>query len=187
LNKVPVLFSWELVRNGRVTLKESVLNHDIIHLFTVNNALAYKIPDPPKGNVLSASKRPFDGFARFPPPVNDFWFESKLIKARVRAFDTGRVEKHQFESLLRIKRNGGMAAIILGCWIPRQDYWFMVFDVDFIFGLGGVSIKRKDLLSLCGKGYNISLRNKDAGFFKPEWLIDKMITSLPGEADGSVY
>lgn len=162
-------------------MKEANLNHDIIHLFTLNNAFAYKIPDPVKGNVLNASKRPFDGFARFSPPVNDFWFESKLIKNKVKSFNPDRVEKHQLEALQRIKRNGGHAAVILGCWIPRQDYWFLVFDVDFIIGLGGVSIKQKDLLSFCGKNYNISLRGKDIDSFRPEWLINKLITSLPGD------
>jgi len=167
-------------------LKEANLNHDLISLFKNHEAMAWKIPDPNQATVLNASKRPFDGFARFPPPVNDFWFESKLIKNKIQAFNTGRVEEHQFEALRRIKRNGGRAAIILGCWIPRKDYWFLVFDVDFVFGLGGVSIKQKELLSLCEKNYNISLRAKDIdiGSFKSYWLIDKMIASLPGDTIG---
>jgi hypothetical protein len=168
-------------------LKEAVLNHDLIHLFMKNDAFAHKLPDPPKSVVLSASKRPFDGFARFPPPVNDFWFESKIIKNKIRAFDIRRVEDHQIAALQCIKRNGGRAAVVLGCWIPRHDYWFMVFDVDFIFRLGGVSIKQKDLLWYREKNYSISLRNRDIDFFRPEWLIDKMITSLPGDTSGSLY
>jgi hypothetical protein len=168
-------------------LKESNLNHDIISLFKDHEAFSFKIPDPNQATVLNASKRPFDGFARFPPPVNDFWFESKLIKNKIMAFNPARVEKHQFEALQQIKRNGGRTAIILGCWIPRHDYWFMVFDVDFIAGLNGVSIKQKDLLSFCSNNYNISLRNRDINAFKPEWLINKMITSLPGDSNGSLY
>ena len=169
-------------------MQEFDFNHDLISLFNKSNAFAYKIPDPSKSNVLSASKRPFDGFARFPPPVNDFWFESKLIKNKVRAFDTGRVEKHQFEALKKVKQNGGHAVIILGCWIPRKDYWFMVFDTDFIFGLGGASIKQKELFALCEKKYNISLRNRDIDSFKPEWLLEKLITSIPaGDANGSLH
>jgi hypothetical protein len=161
-------------------MTERTLNHDLVSLFKDHNAFSFKISDPNQATVLNASKRPFDGFARFPPPVNDFWFEAKLIKSKVQAFNPGRVEEHQFEALRHIKRNGGRAAIILGCWIPRKDYWFMVFDVDFIFGLGGVSIKQKELLSLCEKNYSISLRSKDIDSFKSEWLIDKLITSLPG-------
>ena len=169
-------------------MQESDLNHDIISLFKDHGAMSHKLPDPNKATVLAASKRPFDGFARFPPPVNDFWFESKLIKNKVHAFDTGRVEEHQFEALKKIKQNGGHVAIILGCWIPRRDYWFMAFDVDFIFGLGGVSIKQKELLALCEKKYNISLRSRDIDSFKPEWLLEKLITSIPaGDADGSLH
>jgi hypothetical protein len=168
-------------------LTEKNLNHDLVALFKDHGAFAYKIPDPNQATVLNASKRPLDGFARFPPLVNDFWFEAKLIKNKVQAFSPSRVEEHQFEALQHIKRNGGHAAIILGCWIPRQDYWFMLFDVDFIIGLGGVSIKQKDLLSFCDKDYNISLRAKDIGYFKPDWLIEKMITSLPGDISGSLY
>ena len=169
-------------------MKESDLNHDLVSLFKSHNAMSWKIPDPNQATVLNAAKRPFDGFARFPPPVNDFWFESKLIKNKVCAFVTNRVEEHQFEALKKIKQNGGHVAVILGCWIPRRDYWFMVFDVDFIFGLGGVSIKQKELFALCEKKYNISLRSRDIDSFKPEWLLDKLITSLPaGDANGSLY
>jgi hypothetical protein len=161
-------------------VQESDLNHDLISLFNDTGAMAYKIPDPGRSAVLSAAKRPFDGFARFPPPVNDFWFESKLIKNKVKSFDTKRVKDHQFTALRSVKRNGGYSAVILGCWIPRRDYWFLVFDVDFIYGLGGMPIKRKELCLYCEKSYNISLRNRDIDFFRPEWLIDKMIKSLPG-------
>ena len=160
-------------------MTEKTLNHDLISLFKDCGSMAWKIPDPNQAIVLNASKRPFDGFARFPPPVNDFWFEAKLIKNRIGAFSPSRVEEHQFNALRQIKQNGGRAAVILGCWIPRKDYWFMLFDVDFLLGLGGVSIKQKDLLALCEKKYNISLRSKDVGDFKAEWLIEKMITSLP--------
>jgi hypothetical protein len=173
--------------NGRSILKEANLNHDLISLFKDHEAFSFKIPDPNQATVLNASKRPFDGFARFPPPINDFWFEAKLIKNKLVAFNLGRVEDHQFEALQQIKRNGGRVAIILGFWIPRRDYWFMLFDVDFVIGRERVSIKQKELLSLCEKNYNISLRSKDLSLFKPEWLIEKMITSLPGDSSGSLY
>jgi hypothetical protein len=168
-------------------MQESDLNHDLVYLFNNNGAMAWKIPDPSKVTVLNASKRPFDGFARFPPPVDDFWFESKLIKNKVQAFNTSRVEEHQFESLRQIKQNGGHVAIILGCWIPKSDYWFMAFDVDFIYGLKGKSIKQKELFSLCDKKYNVSLRSRDISSFRPEWLLEKLVTSLPGDMSGSLY
>ena len=168
-------------------MQEADLNHDIVALFKDHGAMAHKLPDPNKVTALEASKRPFDGFARFPPPINDLWFESKLIKNKVQAFSPRRVEDHQFDALRQIKRNGGNAAIILGCWIPRKDYWFMVFDIDFIFNLGNVSIKQRDLFYYCEKNLNISLKSKDIGLFKPEWLVDKMIASLPGDVGGSLY
>jgi hypothetical protein len=170
---------------------EKDLNRDIIHLFfTQGKSWGYKIPDPPKQTALSSSKRPFDGMARFYPPINDFYFESKLIKNYLQAFSLNRVEEHQWDNLLRIKRIGGLTAVILGFWIPRQDYWFMCFDPEFLFGLlrqGKKSISKKELTYYCKKGYNISLRSKDISLFKPEWLIEKMITSLPGDSSGSLY
>jgi len=168
-------------------LEESTLNHDLVYLFKQHKAMSYKISDPNQAMVLHSSPRPFDGFARFPPPVNDFWFESKLIKHKIQAFNLDRIADHQFDALRLIKQNGGFAAVILGCWIPRRDYWFMVFDVDFIFNYPEVSIKQKQLFALCEKGYNISLRDKDISLFKPEWLIDKLITSLPGDSIGSIH
>jgi len=166
---------------------EKNLNRDLVHLFKCHNAMSYKLPDPNQAVVLNASKRPFDGFARFPPPVNDFWFESKLMKNKLYAFNTNRVEEHQLESLMQIKKNGGSAAVILGCWVPRKEYWFMVFDVGFIKELGGASIKQKELLALKKQNYHISLRNEDCELFKPDYLIEKMIKSLPGDADGSLH
>lgn len=168
-------------------MDEKRLNHDLVALFKDHGAMAMKLPDPNQAVVLNASKRPFDGFARFPPPVNDFWFESKLIKNKVQAFNSRRVKSHQFEALRQIKQNGGHAAIILGCWIPRQDYWFMVFDVDFIFNLKGASIRQKEIFALCEKSCNVSLRSRDLDSFKPEWLLDKMVVSLLGGAVGSLY
>jgi hypothetical protein len=176
--------------NGRFILKESNLNHDVASLFKDYGAFAYKIPDVGRHDVLHSSKRPFDGFARFPPPVNDFYFESKLIKNYLRAFSLNRIEEHQWGNLLQIKRIGGLTAIILGFWIPRNEYWFMCFDPGFLIGLsdqGKKSINKNELEYYCKKGYNISLKNKDIDLFKPEWLIEKMITSLPGVSSGSLY
>jgi len=156
---------------------EKNLNHDLVSLFALNNAFAHKLPDPSKDIVLSSSKRPFDGFARFPPPVNDFWFESKLIKNKVHAFSLKRVEDHQFDALRQIKRNGGFTAIILGYWVPHKEYWFMLFDVDFLYNRREGSIKKNELVYYYNKGYSISLKNKDRVLFKPEMLVEKMINT----------
>jgi hypothetical protein len=163
-------------------MKESDLNHDIVSLFMTTGSFAYKIPDPAQAQVLMASKRPFDGFARFSAPVNDFWFESKLIKGQIEAFSLNKVADHQYESLLQIKKSGGLTAVILGVWIPRRDYWFMCFDPEFLFGLaeqGRKSITKKELAYYREKNYSISLRSKDLIKFSPEMMRDRIIDFLP--------
>jgi penicillin-binding protein-related factor A (putative recombinase) len=163
-------------------MKEATLNHDLISLFKGTGHFAYKIEDPHKSQVLSSSKRPFDGFARFSEPVNDFWFESKLIKNKISAFSLDRVDDHQYASLLQIKRSGGLTAVILGVWIPRRDYWFLCFDPEFLLGLakqGKKSINKKELNFYCEREYNISLRSKTLIKFSPEMLREKIIDFLP--------
>jgi hypothetical protein len=167
-------------------MKEATLNHDLVSLFKSTGHFAYKIEDPHKAQVLSSSKRPFDGLARFYPPVNDFYFETKLIKNSVKAFSIKRVKDHQLANLLQIKKSGGLTAIILGVWIPRKAYWFLCFDPEFLLGLlrrGKESINKKELNFYCEKGYSISLRSKASIEFSPEMLRDKIIDFLPdGEA-----
>jgi hypothetical protein len=163
-------------------MKEAILNHDLISLFKGTGHFAYKIGDPPRTNVLSASKRPFDGFARFAAPVNDFWFESKLMKNKIGAFALDRVDTHQYSSLLQIKQSGGLTAVVLGVWIPRHEYWFMCFDPEFLLNIaekGKKSINRKELIFYYEKGYNISLKNKELSKFLPGMLRDKIIDFLP--------
>jgi hypothetical protein len=163
-------------------MKESILNHDLISLFKGTGAFSYKIEDPHKAQVLSSSKRPFDGFARFSEPVNDFWFESKLSKNKIGAFSLDRVDDHQYASLLQIKKSGGLTAVILGVWIPRRDYWFMCFDPSFLLNLvkqGKKSISKKELNFYYENGYSISLRPKELAKFSPEILRDKIIDFLP--------
>jgi hypothetical protein len=163
-------------------MKEAALNHDLVSLFKGTGHFAYKIPDPAQAQVLSSSKRPFDGFARFSKPVNDFWFESKLMKNKIEAFSLSRVDDHQYASLLQIKRCGGLTAIILGVWIPRQDYWFMCFDPEFLLNLtkiGKKSISKKEIKLYCEKEYDISLRSQNLTKFSPEMLREKIIDFLP--------
>jgi hypothetical protein len=176
-------FYWELEKDGGFpVMKEASLNHDLVQLFKSTGAFSYKIEDPHKSQVLSASKRPFDGFARFPEPINDFWFESKLIKYKLGAFSLDRVDDHQYASLLQIKRNGGLTSVILGVWIPRKDYCFLCFDPEFLLTLkkhGKKSINKKELNFYFEKGYNISLRSKLLINFFPGMLRDKIIDFLP--------
>jgi hypothetical protein len=163
-------------------VKEAMLNHDLVSLFKSTGHFAYKIEDPHKTQVLSSSKRPFDGLARFCPPVNDFYFETKLIKNSIRAFSLNRVEDHQLSNLLQIKRSGGLTAVILGVWIPRREYWFMGFDPEFLSNLmklGRKSINKKELNYYYEKGYSISLKNKALANFSPETLRDRIIDFLP--------
>jgi hypothetical protein len=162
-------------------MKESDLNTDLIRLFKAFG-FAYKIPDPAQTQALSASKRPFDGFARFSEPVNDFYFESKLIKGDLKAFSLNRVEDHQLDNLLKIKEKGGFTAVILGVWKPRKDYWFLCFDPGFLLSLaeqGKKSINKKELNFYCEKEYTISLKSKALIKFSPEMLQDRIIDFLP--------
>jgi penicillin-binding protein-related factor A (putative recombinase) len=182
----------ELKKDGDFArMKESILNHDLVALFKSTGHFAYKIPDPAKSQVLSSSKRPFDGFARFSGPVNDFWFESKLMKNKISAFALDRVNEHQYASLLQIKRSGGLTSVILGVWIPRRDYWFLCFDPEFLFDLisrGKKSINRSELNFYRESGYSISLRNTALEEFSPETLRNRIVDFLPdwGEEVGKI-
>jgi penicillin-binding protein-related factor A (putative recombinase) len=163
-------------------MKEAALNHDLVFLFKSTGHFAHKIEDPHKSQVLSSSKRPFDGFARFSEPVNDFWFEAKLIKNSLKAFSLNRIEDHQLANLIRIKKSGGLTAVILGVWIPRKDYWFLCFDPEFLLGLtklGKKSVNKKELGFYCEKGYSISLRSKEILNFSPDMLRERIIDFLP--------
>jgi penicillin-binding protein-related factor A (putative recombinase) len=163
-------------------MDEAALNHDLISLFKGTGSFSYKIEDPHKAQALSASKRPFDGFARFYPPVNDFYFETKLIKHSVKAFSLNRIEDHQLANLLQIKKIGGLTAVILGVWIPRRAYWFLCFDPEFLLKLrnqGKKSINKKELNFYCEKGYSISLRSNALINFSPEMMLDRIIDFLP--------
>lgn len=157
-------------------MDERQLNHDIVSLFKGAGAFAYKIPDPIKAGVVTASKRPFDGFAIFPKPIGSLYFESKLIKNRLQAFRIDRIEPHQMEALLEIKHNGGHTAIILGIWIPRKDYYFIPFDPELLSTLQLKSISKKILLSLYNSGHTIPLHSKDT--FNPLWILERMVYSL---------
>lgn len=164
-------------------MDERTLNHDIAALFRSMGAFAYKIPDPPRVCAASASKRPFDGFAVFPPPVGSVFFESKLMKGKLRAFALRRIEPHQMESLLRVSGNGATAVVSLGFWSPRSEYWLMLFDAPLISALmreGAKSVGAAKLARLRGMGMAIPMRR---GRGADPINLDRMIVrSLPMES-----
>lgn len=155
---------------------ESNLNTDLTRLFGTFG-FSHKLPDPQGMEATHAAKRPFDGFARF--QGWDFYFESKLIKNKFSAFDLDRVEPHQWENLLKLKRLGATAAITLGVWIPRKDYKLFVFDPELLYNMRDKSILGKQLVALDQAGLAISLRLKDLDLFHPDMLKTKMITAIP--------
>ena len=156
---------------------EKDLNHDLVTLFK-SQGWGWKIPDPDQRAMSSGGKRPFDGLAFF-EGIGAFYFESKLIKNKLQAFNLSRVEDHQYENLLTLRSLGAETAIILGFWVPRKDYYFFVFDPLFLFELRNSrkSILAKELLIYRELGACIDLRN--TGNFLPQMLLQKRINSLP--------
>jgi hypothetical protein len=154
---------------------EKDLSRDLTRLFN-QHGWAYKIPDPPASVALTASPRPFDGFAAF--RGFDFFYESKLIKNKISAFSIARAEEHQFVNLLKLRKLGKETAIILGIWIARKSYQLLLFDPQFLYTLESKSILKKQLEGYIAEGYAIDMRHADT--FAPEMLlkrrIDKFIT-----------
>jgi hypothetical protein len=155
---------------------EKDLNRDVTRLFN-SHGFAYKIPDPPASVALTASPRPFDGFAAF--RNFDFFYESKLIKNKISAFSIARIEDHQFASLLKLRDLGKDTGILLGIWIARKSYQMLVFDPYFLYTLGSKSILKKQLERYIAEGRSIDLRNAEK--FRPEMLLDLRIDGLPGD------
>lgn len=155
---------------------EKDFNHDLVSLFN-EHGWSYKIPDPSGMEALHASERPFDGFAHFASGA--FYFESKLIKNKLSAFSKNRVEDHQYDALLALKKIGAFTAVTLGYWVPRKDYKLFVFDPEFLFSMSQKSILGKQLKWYDDNGFSISMRQKDLGTFTPNLLKEKLICSLP--------
>jgi len=154
-------------------MDEKVLNTDIVKLFK-QHGWAYKIPDATGETAQYTEKRPFDGFAAF--PGFDFFFESKLIKHKIKAFAKAKVEPHQFTNLLALKSLGKQTGIILGLWIPRKSYQFLVFDPEFFFNLKEKSILKIQLEEYIRQGFAQDVRNLVS--FRPENLIKFRIDFL---------
>jgi hypothetical protein len=157
---------------------EKDLNHDLTKLFA-SKGWAYKIPDPAGITALSASQRPFDGFAAF--PGFDFFYESKLIKNKVSAFSIARVEPHQFANLLKLRELGKETAVVLGIWIPRSCYKILLFDPMFLYTLDKKSLNKKCLEAYVACGYAIDMRKPQD--FWPEQLLEIRINKLPGRGN----
>jgi len=165
---------------------EKNLNQDLARLFNLSG-WAYKIPDPPKAVACSSSKRPFDGIAAFKD--FDFFYESKLMKNKISAFQVKRVETHQFENLLKLRELGKETAVILGIHIPRKFYKILAFDVFFLHALAFKSILKKEIEAYIEAGYAIDLKQPED--FEPEKLIKLRINGLlleskKGRGDGKI-
>jgi hypothetical protein len=152
---------------------ERDLNRDITRLFNVHG-WAHKLPDPPASVALTASPRPFDGFAAFKD--FDFFYESKLIKNKIAAFSIARIEDHQFKNLLRLRELGKETAIILGIWIARKTYQILIFDPYFLYTFKDKSILKKQLEGYISMGLVMDMRHTNS--FKPEMLLKLRIDSL---------
>ena len=154
-------------------MDEKTLNTDLVKLFN-KVGWAYKIRDAAGETAMSTDKRPFDGFAVFPEFT--FFYETKLIKNKISAFSKARVEPHQFENLLKLKALKKETAIILGLWIPRKSYRFLVFDHEFLFNLSQKSILKIQLEEYIEKGFAFDIRNFVE--FKPQVLLEHRIDFL---------
>jgi penicillin-binding protein-related factor A (putative recombinase) len=162
---------------------EKNLNHDLIQLFN-NHGWAHKLPDPPAAAAYNSSPRPFDGIACF--KEFDFFFESKLIKNKISAFPMSRIEAHQFYNLIKLRELGKVTGIILGLWIARKTYIFLVFDTYFLYNLKSKSILKKELEAFIAEGYAVDLRHPED--FKPAQLRERMIYDyLPGRDGGKIH
>jgi len=176
-----LLYSKKMTKNDNlkyaylIVMDERILNTDLVKLFK-QHGWAYKIPDAVGETALSSEKRPFDGFAAF--PNFDFFFESKLIKNKISAFAKRRVEDHQFDNLLKLKSLRKQTGIILGIWVPRKSYQFLVFDPEFIYDLNQKSILKAQLNEYIKQGFAFDM--KDLVSFKPELLIKRRIDFLVG-------
>ena len=159
-------------------MDEKALNRDLVKLFK-EHGWAYKIPDAMGETALHTDKRPFDGVAAF--PGFDFFFESKLMKNKITAFSKSRVEDHQFENLLKLKSMKKETGIILGLWIPRKSYRFLVFDPEFLFCLEQKSVLKVQLDEYIRRGFALDMRNPVS--FDPDLLIKLRIGFLVGEGN----
>jgi penicillin-binding protein-related factor A (putative recombinase) len=136
----------------------------------------HKLPDPQGQEVYTASKRPFDGFGVTP---NHFvYFESKFMKGLESFNYKNRVEDHQWENLLDIKRINKLTTcvITLGIWAPR-DFKVMAFEANYLWDRmqkGIPSLKAKELQSLLDKNLFVKVE-KD--MIDIELLLSKIISS----------
>lgn len=97
------------------------------------------------------------------------------MKNKIGAFSTARVQPHQVRALLDVSENGGRAAVILGFWEARKQYWFLIFDINFIVSMNGESLYKKEIMNFHNSGLSVSLQKTEQ--FSSSFLIDRIITS----------
>jgi len=142
---------------------------------------AHKISDDAQ-TFTSTGYKPFDLFAVTSSSV--IFIESKFQKG-YKAFSFEHIREHQLKNLLRIKelssnppfQNYIFTYIILGVWIPNQEFSLFVFDPLYIEYLktkeGKVSLLMKELKSLKDKGLYIPVKKER---FDISLLNEKVIT-----------
>lgn len=129
-------------------MKEQDLNTTIKNSFL----FGVKIPDPSKADVLTTSKRPFDGIGVTPNGV--IFYETKLVKG-YKAFPFSSIKDHQLENLtkledIRIKNSLKYNCyFLIGVYEPRKSLNLFCFSPAYIswrMKRGDKSISKKELL-----------------------------------------
>lgn len=146
--------------------------NSIINRSLSEYGFSHKIADPMHG---TGTQKPFDGFSVF---LNSSWYwESKFLKG-YQAFNFKRIESHQMDSLLYIKKelDKVYSLIILGVYYPRKYFDLYFFDIDYIYNLidSKKSILKKELLDL-KNNHSIKIIRKDDKY----WIED--VLSIPSK------
>jgi hypothetical protein len=113
---------------------------------------ATKISDPIKGTGV---QNPFDGFGGY--KRRPFYWEAKLIKPCIKAFNFKIIYDHQYENIAWYHNNiyNSLSLFLIGFYSPRKLKIIMAFDPMFILeerGKGKVSFLAKELNAWYSKG-----------------------------------
>jgi hypothetical protein len=126
-------------------MKESDLNTILTRSIKLNSNFGHKLSDQ------SYDQKPFDGFGII--NKKPAYFESKLLKNDIKAFNFNLIEDHQFANLNVISEHLNelphYTFISLGIWIPRKIFYVFFFDINFFKEVkesGKNSFLKKELL-----------------------------------------
>jgi penicillin-binding protein-related factor A (putative recombinase) len=145
---------------GVLYVKESELNTIISKSFN-DNFFGHKIADGVGGVSV---QNPFDGFAVI--PGTPIYFESKMMKNQIEAFNFKSIEPHQIENLQAVKKclPKSLCLITLGIYIPRKLFIVLPIDISFITELmqeGKKSILKKELEPIIEKKVFLKINSID--------------------------